>query len=246
MDKRILKRYEDVYFVLAVILIYFLNAWDFQGFYDDSTKLDLISLPGFDPHNAKYIEKIRLTTFFLKYILKIGYWGFFAFLILFVISFLYLCKKLDVKRIYIYLSLLTLPTLIYCFLDYGFNSTYCFVYLIIIWMYYFYRIENYKMYYIFTIIGIFTREFCLYVNLFFLIESFFENCSYNLKEIWSKRKNISKVLNERKFEILAISGYLIYRLFFTLTAETNPLTYGSFRGEGLVSALMDIKNLFIL
>ena len=225
---------DDVLFFLGVVLFTFLNAWDF---------LDRV-IEGRDPYfldfNEEYITMLRPIIYLLQYVIGIGYWGFFVFHILFIASFIYVGRKLNVETIHIYLPLIILPVMRYGVWDYCTGASDSLVYLIMVWTYYTYRTKNMKAYYILSIIGALTREFCLYVNLFFMIEFLFDNES--IKSLFQKRKEWLNMIKEffRKFwiEMVIFVGYLIMRTLIAAFVAHRPIYMGSF----FIMHLSDFTN----
>lgn len=135
--------------------------------------------------------------------------------------------------IYSFLPLVILPIFRFGVWGYGQGGTDSLVFLIMIWTYYFWKIDKRNLYYLFSIIGLFTREFCLYVNLFIIIFTFFQESSP--KQIFQSIniQNIRKTINNHYFEIILILCYIPLRfiILYNVNVEYtyfNLLYYNAF------------------
>lgn len=238
MNRTFLK--DNYIHLCGIILIKFYIAWllQFYQVYHNEGLYEVWSLE-YDvlPISTRDIEKSRVLIYLLKYILDIGYWGFFTIHILFCVSFYYVGIQCNVKKEYILLSLLGLPVFVYGAWGFGVWATDSLAYLVMVWMYYFYRTRKMSMYYVFSVIGFLTREFCLYVNIFFVIEFFV--VQYNEKKWNIKTYDVMKM----GFEYVLIGGYFVFRY---LMVSTHSDYFPMFKSGTLIDDFTNVKHLMKL
>jgi len=229
---RLISRYltTDTIILIGYLLITFINAWDF---------LDRPINPG-DYTGGEgtpmwdWLNRSRIVIYFFWQILftneSMVYWGFFVFHILFALSFYYIAKKLKMNSLWIFAILLTVPLMRYGVNDYG-GRFIGIIGLVMVWTYYLKRKDMKKLYIIVSIIGFFTKEFCLYVNMFFIIETFMQGIDFKnfmdfLKDL---KPRIIRTIKTNLFEIILCIAYFIYRTIFTsVIGDYNPFDYGMF------------------
>jgi len=155
-------------------------------------------------------------------------------------------RKIFVKEIWIFLFLLTLPILRFGVWDYG-NSEYMFfVYLVMIITYYHGKYGNRKIYYIFSVIGIFTKEVCLYVNIFLVIDAVIQN-NEEIKEILkpsSLKNKFFYILQHNRFELLLALILFVWRFIITNLYQLNMIEFGMISKDVLLFHFQQPKILF--
>jgi hypothetical protein len=243
----------DVIIFLGYLLISFLNAWDFL---DRPTGAG--DYTGLGDMNALlwilYTRPIMqfLTGSFLLMGSMGYYWGLFIFNLLLAVSFYYVGKKLKMDSLWIFSILLTLPLMRYGVLDYGGRDV-GILGLAMVWIYFFKRQDKKKSYILVSIIGFFTREYCLYVNIFFVIESFLDGIGFNnIKDVFKDLKpRIMRTLKTNTFEIGLCIAYIIYRTILTsVIGGINQFDYGMFNlyseGEHALTYFLTHPKLWVV
>jgi hypothetical protein len=226
--ERAISRYltRDMIIFIGYLLVVFLNAWDFLD-----RPINIGDYSGGEGSPMwDWLNYSRIIMNFFWQTLSIGYWGFFVFHLLFAVSFYYIAKRFKMDSLWIFAILLTLPLLRYGVNDYG-GRNFGITGLVMVWIYYFKRKGMRKSYILVSFIGFFTKEFCLYVNVFFVFETFLSGIEFNnIKDVFKDIKpRIIKTLKANTFEIVLCIAYFIYRSIFTnIIGGYNPFDYGMF------------------
>jgi len=214
------KRLNFLNLFFGIVLIQFIFAWD---------ALDRITtLPYTESLLSNYdaFASTRLISHLIDIIFQAGdqflqsigiglrpadpvfYWGWFLIQQIFILLLLLVGFKLDMKKSPLYVTILTMSVLRYGYWDYFTRPQDGITFIIMLLMYYSYKTGNKKAYYVLTVLGVLQREFCLFVNLFVVLDQWKAE-KYSFKRIVTK-----DFLKKIWPEILAMLGYVTYRTLF--------------------------------
>ncbi len=136
------------------------------------------------------------------------YWGWFLIQEVFILLLLLVGYKLKMKKGPLYVTILTMAILRYGYWDYFMRAQDGITYIIMLLMYYSYKTGNKKAYYLLTVVGVLQREFCLFINLFVVLDQW-------KAEKYSARKIFTKDFLKKIWpELLAMVGYVTYRTLY--------------------------------
>ncbi len=206
--------------LFGIILIQFIFAWDALD------RVTTLPYTGFLVNNYFPSDRSHIISYLIDIVFQAGdqflsshsitlrpaypvfYWGWFLIQEIFILLLLLVGYKLQMKKGPLYVTILTMAILRYGYWDYFMRPQDGITYIIMLLMYYSYKTGNKKVYYLLTVVGVLQREFCLFVNLFVVLDQW-KGIKYSAKNIFTK-EFFSKIWPE----LMAMGVYIIYRFLF--------------------------------
>ncbi len=241
---------ETLIFFLGIVLIQFIFAWD---------ALDRVTTL---PYTEDLLENytvyyfIRLWSLLIDIGFQAGdnflrsmgvvlnpadpvfYWGWFLIQQIFNLLFLLVGFKLDMRKTPLYITILTMAGLRYGYWDYFTHPNEGITFIICLGIYYYYKTGNKKMYYVLTVMGALQREFCLFINLWVILDRWKQE-NYKIRPIFT-----SKFIKENLFELIVMVAYVAFRTTWLLTFWGDYPGAAVWRAEDPLAYLLNPKEWF--